>query len=101
MKLLLVTLIALLGLVAGNWCEKKRTFYTNFNRLAPAYRDVDEAKAVCEDDNSCGGVGLDRIPYRQVAGGPKVYDHTIYLMDMEKVKKGGRGSYRYNSYVKC
>ena len=59
------------------------------------------AKAVCDEDDSCGGVGLDKIPYREVSGGPNVYDHTIYLIKKEKVEEGGKGHFRYNSYVKC
>ena len=101
MKLLVLTLMVLLGITEGAWCEKKYTFYTHFSTKADAYKDVQEAKTACDQDDSCGGVGLDKIPYREAHGAPPKYAHTIYLMGVDKVEKGSWMNYRYTSYVKC
>ena len=66
-----------------------------------AYKDVQEAKTACDQDDSCGGVGLDKIPYREAPGAPPKYAHTIYLMGVDKVEEGSWRNYRYTSYVKC
>ncbi|KAL5261683.1 hypothetical protein ACHWQZ_G007396 [Mnemiopsis leidyi] len=101
MKLVVLTLVVLIGVSAGGWCSKNRAFYSGFHRPGTAFENVDAAKAACDGDDGCGGVSIDRIPYREDAGGPAKYPQTIYLLSSSNVQKNPRGSWRYNAYVKC
>ena len=89
--------------VTGEWCAKFRSFISLYDREENKfYGSLDGAKSACEKDAGCGAVGLDRIPYRKVPGGPVIHAQTIYLVsavDVETRPVLG-GQWRFNTFVK-
>jgi hypothetical protein len=88
--------------VKGEWCPLLSTFISFYNRAKNKFfGSLDGAKAACEKDEQCGAVGLDRIPYRKIPGGPVIYKHTIYLVSDEDVKtRPIVQNHRFNTYLK-
>ena len=105
MKLLLLTMLALFGPVAGSWCEKESTYYTNYDHSTrdKTYKDVDTAKKACDRKTECGGVGVDKIPFKRKPNGRIIHNQTIFLImeSKDEIEKHARDSSRYNLYVKC
>ena len=85
------------------WSDRPGIYLKNYDRKSKAYPSVEEAKEACEKDSSCGAVGLDLIPYREVPGGPVIHDNTVYLLEgdgPESLLLGARPNRRYKSYIK-
>ena len=113
MKLLLLTILALFGPVAGSWCEKESTYYTNYDHSTrvktriltrdKTYKDVVTAKKACDRKTECGGVGVDKIPFKRKPNGRIIHNQTIFLImeSKDEIEKHARESSRYNLYVKC
>ena len=83
------------------WRDNEGRFLQSFNRETKAYPSLKKAKKACAKDAGCGAVGLDKIPYRKVPGGPVIYAQTIYLIPGEfGILQSGTPSWRYGFYVK-
>ena len=99
---LLTTTLVLAAKSSGEWCEQPRSFITGYDMKKDTfYASVDEAKAACEADETCGAVAECRLPFRE-PGGPVIHSRTIYLVsaDVLAEKHINKGTFLYNSYVK-
>ena len=61
------------------------------------FSDEDEAKAACEASEDCGGVGVDRVPFRV---GGVLYRPTIYLLTVEDAARVPNYNIRYDTFLK-
>ena len=87
------------AVVEGEWCLHARTYVWHYKRGNRVFSSVDRAKAVCEQRDGCGAVGMDRTPYRAVPGGPVIYSSTIYLLSVSDSERHPRRHFRYDTYM--
>ena len=87
---------------SGEWCERPRSFITGYDlKKDTFYASVDEAKAACEADETCGAVAECRLPFRE-PGGPVIHSRTIYLVSADVLAANHirMEIFLYNNYVK-
>lgn len=87
----------------GEWCHllnKVIQHHADHTTSRNFFSSLEKAKKACAKDAGCGAVGLDRIPYRKVAGGPVIHAQTIYLVSVEDVETRDIQTHiRYNTFI--
>ena len=102
-QLTLLTTLMVMSLIsactAGDWCHLARQAVWGYNRGSgePVFSKEVEAKAACEASEDCGGVGVDRVPFRV---GGVAYRPTIYLLTVKDAARVPNYNPRYDTFLK-